>query len=163
MFLGLSGFHWALFGAAIASIGGGIGSAIGITYAAIVASGILTEDPEKFGPLLPVVAISGTQGIYGFITAVLVVIFFNLLGGGGPAIPAQQGFQVFLACLPVAFACLFSAIYQGLTSAGTAGMVAKRAEEAGKALILPAMVETYAVLSLIITILLLLSILAVPS
>jgi V/A-type H+-transporting ATPase subunit K len=37
-------------------------------------------------------------------------------------------------------------------------MVAKRTEEAGKALILPAMVETYAVLSLIATILLLLSV-----
>lgn len=160
MFLGLSGYHWALFGAAVAAVGGGIGSAIGITYAAIVASGILTEDPDKFGPLLPVVAISGTQGIYGFITAVLVVIFFGLLGGDGPKIPAQQGFQIFLSCLPVAFACLISAIYQGLTSAGTAGMVAKRAEEAGKALILPAMVETYAVLALIVTILLLLSVIA---
>ena len=160
MFLGLSGYHWALLGAALASIGGGVGSSMGITYAANVAAGILTEDPEKFGPLLPIVAIPGTQGIYGFITAVLVVIFFGLLTGGGPKIPAEQGFQIFLACLPVTFSCFGSAIYQGLTAAGSAGMVAKRTEEAGKALILPAMVETYAVLSLIVTILLLLSILA---
>lgn len=158
MFLGLSGYHWALLGAALASIGGGIGSAMGITYVANVAAGILTEDPDKFGPLLPIVAIPGTQGIYGFITAVLVTIFFGLLGGGGPKLTAQEGFQIFLACMPVTFSCFTSAIYQGLTSVGAAGMVAKRAEEAGKALILPALVETYAVLSLIISILLLLSI-----
>ncbi len=154
----LSGFHWALLGAAAACIGGGIGSAIGITYIANVAGGIITEDPDKFGPMLPLVGIPGTQGIYGFITAVLVTVFFGLLGGSGPKLPTVVGFQVFLACMPVAFNCCVSAIYQGLTSVGAAPMIAKRTEEAGKALILPALVETYAVLSLIATILLLLSV-----
>lgn len=156
--LGMNGFHWALLGAAAAAIGGGIGSSMGITYAAQVASGILTEDPDKFGGMLPIVAIPGTQGIYGFITAVLIVIFFNLLGGKGNALTAVQGTHIFLAAMPVAFLCLISAIYQGLTSVAASGMVARRTEEAGKALILPALVETYAVLSLIISILMLLSI-----
>lgn len=155
---GLTGYQWALLGGAFAAIGGGIGSAIGITYIANMAAGILTEDPEKFGPMLPLIAIPGTQGIYGFITAILVVVFFNLLGDGGPKIPGIVGFEIFAACLPVAFVCMVSAIYQGLTSVGAAGMVAKRAEEAGKALILPAMVETYAVLSLIVTIVMLITI-----
>ncbi|RJQ55547.1 MAG: V-type ATP synthase subunit K [Actinobacteria bacterium] len=157
-FLGLTGFQWALFGAGLAAIGGGIGSAIGITYAAQTGAGVLTEDPDKFGALLPIVAVSGTQGIYGFITAVLVLIFFNLLGGGGDELTAQQGVQIFFACLPVAFLALVSAIYQGLTSSAAAGMVARRTGEAGKALILPALVETYAVLALIVTIMMLLSI-----
>ena len=68
-----------------------------------------------------------------------------------------QGFKVFLACQPVAWACLVSAMYQGMTGASAAGIVAKRGEDSGKALIFPALVETYAVLSLIITILMLLS------
>ncbi|MDI6689828.1 MAG: V-type ATP synthase subunit K [Actinomycetota bacterium] len=157
MILGLSGFQWALVGAAAAAIMGGIGSSIGITYIANVAAGILVEDPEKFGGLLPLCAIPGTQGIYGFITGVLVVFFF-LIGGEGGKLTSPQGFQIFLACMPVCFACLVSAIYQGLTAVGAAGMVAKRIGEAGKALILPALVETYAALSLIISILLLLSI-----
>lgn len=156
--LGMTGFQWALLGGGVAAIGGGIGSSIGITYAAQVGSGILTEDPEKFGVMLPIMAIPGTQGIYGFITAVLVLIFFNLLGGKGADIAARTGVQIFLACLPVAFLCCVSAVYQGLTSAAASGMVARRTEEAGKALILPALVETYAVLSLIVTILMLLSI-----
>jgi V/A-type H+-transporting ATPase subunit K len=157
-FLGLTGYHWALLGAAVASIGGGAGSAAGITYIAHVAGGIITEDPDKFGPMLPLIAISGTQGIYGFITGILVAIFFGLLGGAGPKIQPLIGFEIFCACLPVAFTCCISAIYQGLTSVGAAPMVAKRTEEAGKALILPALVETYAVLSLILSIILMLTI-----
>lgn len=157
-FGGLSGFHWALLGAAVATIGGGIGSAIGITYIANVASGIVTEDAEKYGPLLPLVAIPGTQGIYGFVAAVLVIMFFGLLGGEGAKLVAQRGFQVFLACLPVCFTGLVSAIFQGLTAMGAAGMVARRAEEAGRALIFAVFVEFYAVLGLIVSILLLMSI-----
>lgn len=157
-FLGLTGYSWALLGAAAAAIGGGSGSAIGITYIVHMGGGILTEDPDKFGPLLPLIAMPGTQGIYGFITGILVVIFFGLLGGGGPKLSPVVGFEIFLACLPVAFVCFLSAIYQGLSSVGAAPMVAKRTEEAGKALILPALVETYAVLSLIITIVFLLTI-----
>ena len=157
-FLGLTGYHWALLGAGVASIGGGAGSAAGITYIAHVAGGIITEDPDKFGPMLPLVAIPGTQGIYGFITGILVAIFFGLLGGEGPKLAPLVGFQIFCACLPVAFTCCISAIYQGLTSVGAAPMIAKRTEEAGKALILPALVETYAVLALILSIVLMLTI-----
>jgi V/A-type H+-transporting ATPase subunit K len=147
---GLTGSQWAILGAALAFIGGGIGSSIGITLVNHVASGILVEDPDKFGPLLPIIAIPGTQGVYGLITAILVPILFNV-----SKISAQKGFLVFLACLPVAFVCNISAIYQGMSSVSACSMVARRTEEAGKALILPALVETYAVLSLILSIYLL--------
>ena len=146
-FGGMTGYQWALLGAALAFIGGGIGSAIGITLVNHVASGILVEDPDKFGPLLPIIAIPGTQGVYGLITAILVTILFNL-----STISASKGFMVFLACLPVAFVCNVSAIYQGMSSASASGMIARRTEEAGKALILPALVETYAVFSLVLSI-----------
>jgi V/A-type H+/Na+-transporting ATPase subunit K len=152
-FWSLSGTDWALFGAATAAILGGIGSAMGITIAASTASGILSEDDTKFGQLLPIAAMPGTQGIYGFIAAVLVVVFFNILGGtvtlGGTA-----GFQVFLACQPVGWLCLISAIYQGRTGSSAAGIVA--AGKRAPALVFPALVETYAILALIVTILMLL-------
>ena len=151
-FGGLTGLQWALLGAAVAVIGGGSGSSMGITYIANVAGGILTELPDRFGPLLPLVVIPGTQGIYGFITGVLVV-FVMKPSAGWDALTGVLGFQIFLACLPVAFVCFSSGAYQGLTAAGAAGMVAKRREEMGRALVLPALVETYAVLSLIVTIL----------
>jgi len=151
---GLSGVDWALMGAGFAAILGGIGSAIGITIASGTVSGILSEDGTKFGKLLPIAAMPGTQGIYGFIAAVLVIVFFNLLGGNVD-IAGPVGFKIFLACMPVAFLCLVSAIYQGLTGAASAGIIA--ADQPAPALIFPALVETYAVLSLIVTILMLLS------
>jgi V/A-type H+-transporting ATPase subunit K len=76
--------------------------------------------------------------------------------GGDVGLEGAAGFKLFLACQPVAWLCLFSAIYQGKTGAAAAGIVARRSEDAGKALIFPALVETYAVLSLITTILMIL-------
>jgi V/A-type H+-transporting ATPase subunit K len=139
-------------GAGFAAILGGMGSAMGITIASATASGILAEDDTKFGKLLPLAAMPGTQGIYGFIAAVLVLVFFGIFGGT-VTLPGVAGFKVFLACQPVAWLCLISAIYQGRTGAAAAGIVA--ADKQAPALIFPALVETYAVLSLIVTILML--------
>lgn len=147
MWAGLTGWQWAILGAALAFVGGGMGSAMGITYVSNVASGVLVEDPEKFGSLLPLIAIPGTQGIYGLITAILVTFQFDL-----PKLTGHTGMMVFFACLPVAFVCFISAVFQGLTAASATGMVARRTEELGKALVLPALVETYAVFALILTI-----------
>ena len=151
---GMTGTDWALLGAGFAAILAGCGSAWGITVASATVSGIVAEDGEKFGKLLPIAAMPGTQGIYGFIAAVLVLIFFNILGGTVD-IAGTMGFLIFLACQPVAWLCFISAIYQGKTGASAAGIVARRSEDSGKALIFPALVETYAVLSLIVTILML--------
>jgi V/A-type H+-transporting ATPase subunit K len=154
----MTGMTWALMGAAFAVIGGGIGSAIGITTISNTASGIVTEDSEKFGRVLPLAAMPGTQGIYGLITAILVLQFFEiLLQTTAPDLPGELGFKIFLSCLPVAVLCLVTAIYQGMTAVGAAGMVARRSEDSGKALIFPALVETYAVFALIATILMLFS------
>ncbi len=156
LFLKLGGADWALLGGGMAAILGGIGSAVGITIASSVVSGIVTEDGEKFGKLLPIAAMPGTQGIYGFITAILALSFFGLMDGSQIGLAGADGFKVFLACQPVAWLCFVTAIYQGKTGAAAAGVVARRSEDAGKALIFPALVETYAVLSLIITILMML-------
>jgi len=153
LILGMSGAEWALFGAGSAAILGGIGSAIGITTAAGTVSGVLSEDDSKFGQLLPIAAMPGTQGIYGFIAAVLVVVFFDVLGGNVD-IAAHQGLQIFWACQPVGWLCLITAIYQGRTGASAAGIVA--AGKKAPALVFPALVETYAILALIVTILMLL-------
>ncbi len=154
--LGMSGVEWALFGAALAAIGGGIGSSIGITIVSGAVTGVVSEEPAKFGKLLPLSAMPGTQGIYGFITALLVFIFFGFFGGE-MKLTATEGMRVFFSCLPVAFVCMFSGIYQGVAAVGAVGMVARRDEDAGKALIFPALVETYAVFSLILTVLMLIT------
>jgi V/A-type H+-transporting ATPase subunit K len=145
----------AILGAALAVFGGGIGSSIGVGIAGQAAAGLLSEQPEKFGNLLLLVAIPGTQGIYGFLGGFLVISKLGLLGGSPISPDIYQGFQILFACLPVSINGLVSGIHQGKVAASGIGMVAKRAEESGRALILAALVETYAILGLLTTILLL--------
>jgi V/A-type H+-transporting ATPase subunit K len=146
------GLAIAIAGGALAAILGGIGSAIGIGYAAQAANGVLSEDPEKFGSLLILVALPGTQGVYGFIGAFMVMMKIGIFGGELVPLTLYQGLQVFFAAMPVAIACLASAIWQGKVCTAGVEMVAKRPTEAAKAMIYGILVEFYAVLGLIVTI-----------
>jgi len=141
-------------GAACAALLAGVGSAWGVAIAGEAAGGVLTEDPEKFGRLLVMMALPGTQGFYGFLGAFYALMRINFLGGAVPVDP-MTGLQFFFACLPVGVVGLISAYWQGRASAAGIYLVAKRPEEVGRAIIIPAMVETYAVLGLLATILLL--------
>lgn len=145
------GLLWALAGCVVAALPAGIGSALGIKYVASVASGVLAEDPKKFGSLFVLVALPGTQGFYGFLGAFLAIMKIGILGTLAP-ITVAQGWQIFVSCLPVGFAGLFTAILQGQVCAAGAEMVAKRPSEAAKGIIFGALVETYAVLGLLTTI-----------
>ncbi len=149
------GLALAFLGAASAAILAGIGSAIGVGLAGQAASGVMSEDPEKFGSLLLLVALPGTQGIYGFLSAFLVILKLGVTGGTIAQVNVHQGWQLLVACLPVALAGLVSGIHQGKVCASGIYMVAKQPKDMTKPLILGALVETYAVLGLLITILLL--------
>ncbi|UCD83544.1 MAG: V-type ATP synthase subunit K [Deltaproteobacteria bacterium] len=152
----MGGLEIALIGVALAVGMGGIGSSIGVGLAGQAASGVMTEDPGKFGRLLLLVALPGTQGIYGLLASFLVIMKLGLIGGGSVVeITQSQGFKLLFACLPVALTGLFSAIHQGKVCVAGIMMAAKRPEEMGKTLVLAVFVEFYAVLGLLITILLL--------
>jgi len=147
------GIGLAIAGAATVAFLAAAGSAIGIAIAAETAGGVITEDPEKFGRLLVMVALPGTQGFYGFLGAFYIMMKIDLLGAG-VAVSFSAGLQLFFAALPLAVAALVSGYYQGRAAVAGIHLIAKRPEEMGKAIILPAMVETYAVLGLLATILL---------
>ncbi len=149
------GLTLAVLGGALAFVFAGIGSAIGVGLAGQAASGVMSEDPEKFGSLLLLVALPGTQGIYGFLSAFLVMLKLGLTAGTIAKPSVYQGWQIFIACLPVAFAGLLSAIHQGKVCASGVYMVAKQPKDLAKPLVLGALVETYAVLGLLVTVLLL--------
>ena len=154
--MNLLGIMLAVLGAALAAGFAGAGSAIGVGIAGETGAGVMTEDPGKFGLVLLLQALPGTQGIYGLLIAFFAILTVGLLGGGASvSINVWQGLGIFFACLPIAIAGYFSAIAQGKTSAACIQMIAKRPEETGKAVILPAMVETYAVLALLMSIILL--------
>jgi V/A-type H+-transporting ATPase subunit K len=149
------GLTLAVLGGALACILGGIGSAIGVGLAGQASSGVMSEDPEKFGSLLLLVALPGTQGIYGFLSAFLVILKIGFTTGAIPKLTVFNGWQILVACLPVAFAGLVSGIHQGKVCASGVYMVAKQPKDLMKPVIMAALVETYAVLGLLITILLL--------
>ena len=149
------GLAIAVLGAAISAFLAGTGSAIGIATGAQTADGVLSEDPDKFGKLLILVALPGTQGIYGLLGTFLVIIKLGFVGGTEVSLTLWQGVQIFCAALPVAIAGFFSAIHQGKTCAAGVELTAKRPDEMMKGVIYAAMVETYAIFGLLATILLL--------
>ncbi len=148
------GLALALAGAGIAVGFGGIGSSVGVGLAGQAGAGVTTEQPEKFGKVLILEALPGTQGIYGFLIGFLILLFTGVLTGEPKDISTAQGLQLFFACIPCGLACLFSGIHQGKVSAAGMGMIAKDESQMGKAMVLSAMVETYAVLGFLISALL---------
>ncbi len=143
----------AVFGAAIAVSLAGAGSALGMGAAGSAAAGVVSEDPDKFGKALLLEALPGTQGIYGFLAGIMILQKIGILGGELIEITDGVGWQLFFAAIPIALTGLTSGWMQGKVSAAGVGVLAKRPGETGKAIILSAMVETYAVLGLLITIL----------
>lgn len=148
------GIILAVLGAVIAVVAAGIGSTIAVGIAGQVGAGIISEEPEKFGKVLLLEALPGTQGIYGFLAAIMILQKIGLLGGGAVTLTTGQGWQILLACLPVALAGFATAIFQGRVSVAGMNVVVKQPADSGKAIILAAMVETYAVLGLLGSILL---------
>jgi V/A-type H+-transporting ATPase subunit K len=119
----------------------------------MAASGVVTEDPGKFAKVLVLQLLPGTQGIYGLLVSFITLSKVGLLGGGAAELDMGTGLLIFAACVPIAIVGLISAIYQGKTAAASIQLVAKRPEEFGKSMLFPAMVETYAILALLISIL----------
>ncbi|HJA43657.1 V-type ATP synthase subunit K [Lachnoclostridium sp. An118] len=147
------GLVYSLLGAAVAVFLAGAGSALGVGIAGQAAAGVVTEDPSKFAKVLVLQLLPGTQGIYGLLVGFLTLSKIGLLGGGAAQIDPQTGLLILAACLPVGIVGLISGKSQGETAAASIGIVAKKPEQFGKAMLFPAMVETYAILSLLISIL----------
>lgn len=147
------GLVWAVLGAVAAAGLAGIGSAYGVAVAGQAAAGVVTEDPSKFAKVLLLQLLPGTQGIYGLLVAFVTLSRIGLLGGNMATISWQTGLMIFFACLPVGLVGLISARQQGNTSVASIGIIAKKPEQFGKSMLFPAMVETYAILALLISIL----------
>lgn len=147
-----------LFGAAIAAILAGIGSSKGVGLAGETAAGVSTENPEVNSKLLILQLLPGTQGIYGFLIAVIILINTGFLGAGMKEISVLQGMAYLAGGLPVGVVGLYSAIRQGKVAASGMLMTGQRPEMSGKAITMTVMVETYAVLSLLTSLLIVISI-----
>ena len=152
------GLIFSIAGAVIVMVISGIGSAIGVALAGQAAAGVMTEDPEKFGRMIPLVGIPGTQGFYGFLIGFLVLNKLNLLAAQIKIPTLSQGIQILTICAVVSLVESISAVWQGKVSVSSIHIIAKKPEEAGKALVLPIFVEIYAILGLATGFLLLLAV-----
>lgn len=148
----MSGLTWALLGAAFAAALAGCGSAYGVGIAGQAAAGVVTEDPSKFSKVLLIQLLPGTQGIYGLLIAFVALSRIGLIGGSPAELSVGTGLMIFCACLPMGIVGLISAIHQGRTSVASIGIVTKRPDQFAKSMLLPAMVETYAILALLISV-----------
>lgn len=145
-----TGNFLAILGASIAALAG-CGSAIGIGYAGSAASGVIAEDPKKFGSTLILQALPGTQGIYGLLIAFIILNKIGFLGANMADLTIVQGGYFFAASLPIGIVGIVSAIHQGKVCASGIMLISRKPEQIAKAMVYAAMVETYAVLALLIS------------
>ncbi len=143
------GVVFGALGAALAVLLSGIGSAIGLGTVGEAASGLMIEEPEKFGKSLVLQLLPGTQGLYGFVIGLLA------LGQLSAGMSLSHGLYITMACLPIAFVGWRSAIYQGKVAAAGISILAKNEAQTTKGIIYSVMVETYALLAFVISLILL--------
>ncbi len=154
----IGGLAIALLGAGLAAVLSGIGSAKGTGIAGEAGTGLLCEDPSKFGKVMILQVIPGTQGLYGLVVWFFAVFRMGLLSGTLPDLTVAQGMQYFVACLPMALGGLFSAIAQGRVAAGSINILAKKPDDWSKGMVLCITVEFYAILSLLASMLMIINI-----
>lgn len=147
----MNGLFYALLGAVIATALSGIGSAKGVGIAAQASMGVLSEDSSKFGKMLVLTLLPGTQGLYGFIVGFLVLISCGVLGGTVPT--TGQGLAYLVACLAVGVGGLFSGIAQGKAAVSGVSLTARDDANFSKAMVSVTLVEIYALLAFIVSLL----------
>ena len=151
-FLGsIGGLALARLGAGRAAVLSGIGSAKGTGIAGEAGAGLLCEDPGKFGKVMILQVIPGTQGLYGLVIGFLALLKMGLFNGTVSELTVQNGLLILAACLPMAPGGLLSAIAQGRVAAASIGIVATTPQDWPKGMVLCIIVEFYAILSLLIS------------
>ena len=136
------GIVFALLGAAIATAFAGIGSIKGVGMAAEASMGVLAEDSSKFGKMLVLVLLPGTQGLYGFVVTLFMLLNIGILGGSAD-ITLFKGLLYLAASLPIGIGGMMSGI----------SLVAKKPGEFAKAMVSTTLVEIYALLAFLVSLL----------
>ena len=147
----MDGMFFALLGASLATALAGIGSAKGVGGAAQAAMGVLSEDSSQFGKMLVLTLLPGTQGLYGFIVGFLILVSCGVLGGALPTM--GQGLAFLGASLAIGLGGLFSGIAQGKAAVSGIAMSAKDDKNFSKGMVSVTLVEIYALLAFIVSLL----------
>ena len=151
-----SGLAIGLLGAGLAACLAGAGSGIGTGIAGQAGVGLVTEDPSKFGKVMILQVIPGTQGLYGLVVFFVAIMNMGLLDGSAANLSFVDGCRYFAACMPIGIGGLVTAKYQGKVAASSVNLLAKNPDHWSKGMILCITVEFYAILSLLASMMMLL-------
>lgn len=143
------GIFLAVLGMALAVFLPGIGSAKGVGLVGEAASGLLVAEPEKFGKSLVLQLMPASQGLYGF------VIFIMAMGQLNTDMTLLHGLYLLMCCLPIAIVGWPSAMAQARIAAAGISVLSKNESQMTKSVIYAVMVETYALLAFVTSLILL--------
>ena len=152
----MNGMLFAILAATLATVLAGIGSAKGVGGAAQTAMGVLSEDSSMFGKMLVLTLLPGTQGLYGFIVGFIIMISCGILGGDAPSL--AQGLSYLAASLAIGIGGMVSGFAQGKAAVAGIAMSAKDDRNFSKAMVSVTLVEIYALLSFIVSLLVVISV-----
>ncbi|MBQ7408125.1 MAG: V-type ATP synthase subunit K [Clostridia bacterium] len=144
----MSGQVIAILGLAACMILCGTGSALALFKTGSASAGVIGENSKLYSKVFVLAVLPATQGIYGFVCALIGISKVATITS------VDGGLAVLMAILPITLVGLISAYFQGKTSVSAIHAVAKDETVSGKMILFPAMVETYAILALVITIML---------
>lgn len=148
-FSDFGGLAVGLLGAGFAAAACCAGSARGCGIAGEAGTGLMGEDPSTFSKVMILQVLPGTQGLYGFVIWFLAIMSMGVLDGTASSMDLTTGMQYAVACLPMAIGGGISAPAQGRVAAGTVNLLGKRPNDWFKGVMLCAVVEFYAILSLL--------------
>jgi V/A-type H+-transporting ATPase subunit K len=134
-----------------------VGSARGTGCVGEAASGVLSVTPERLSSCLVLQVLPGTQGLYGLVVWFFALFRMGAFSGGIADVDVTRGLTIFAACIPMMFGGFLSAVYQGRVAAASINIVAKKPDDWSKGVILCVIVEFYAILSLLASILMLMN------
>ena len=80
-----------------------------------------------------------------------MILNLGVIGGNVQEISLVKGLAYFAACMPIAIAGYVSAVFQAKAAVASIALAAKRPDQFGKSMIFPSMVETYAILALLVS------------
>lgn len=150
------GLGLAFIGIALAIVMCCIGSAKGTGLVGEAATGVLSETPEHFTKCMILEALPGTQGLYGLAAGFFGLFTLGFFSGSPAQLSVGDGMAILFACLPIMLGGLLSAIAQGrVAAASVSAIVSKKPDDYMKGVIMCGIVEFYAILSLVGTILML--------
>ena len=117
--------------------------------------GSITGVSATFVALFALMVLPGTQGFYGLIIAILIAVQTKMLGGELDITTLEpiKGVGLLAVGLCAGVVLWRSAVNQGEASAAAVSLTSRRPEQFGRSLLMPALVETYAAVAVLASIL----------